>query len=184
MIKLTPEKLVFLFFLLFFIFVPNNDQGFDSYAFLVDARAGLEIVHPHHMLYNVFRYILFHLSTWLGLDPMKVISLASSVMGATALTYVFKILKSKTLPEMALTGTMLIGMVYSFWYFSTSVEVNIASMMFLMISFYYLSGDRKCRNSVVLYGASTKGIFFKESISTFTPRRLASSNAIIKAISE
>ena len=37
MIKLTPEKLVFLFFLLFFIFVPNNDQGFDSYAFLLDA---------------------------------------------------------------------------------------------------------------------------------------------------
>ena len=54
MIKLTPEKLVFLFFLAFFILVPNNDQGYDSYAFLLDARDGQEIVHPHHLLYNVF----------------------------------------------------------------------------------------------------------------------------------
>jgi len=162
MIKLTPEKLVFLFFLLFFIFVPNHDQGFDSYAFLLDARAGLEIVHPHHILYNVLRYILFHLSTWLGLDPMKVISLASSVMGATALTYVFKILKSKTLPEMALTGTMLIGMVYSFWYYSTTVEVNIASMMFLIISLYYLLVDRKYRNSFLAFLSLTVGILFHQ----------------------
>jgi hypothetical protein len=98
MIRLTPEKLVFLFFLLFFIFVPNNDQGYDSYAFLLDARDGFEIVHPHHILYNVLRYILFHLSVLLGLGPLKVISLASSVMGATALTFIFKSIPSGITP--------------------------------------------------------------------------------------
>lgn len=162
MIKLTPEKLVFLFFLLFFIFVPNNDQGYDSYAFLLDARDGFEIVHPHHILYNVLRYILFHLSVWLGLGPLKVISLASSVMGAIALTFVFRILKSKTLPEIALTGTMLIGMVYSFWYYSTTVEVNVASMMFLMISLYYLFKEKSDRNSILAFLYLTVGILIHQ----------------------
>lgn len=162
MIKLTPEKLVFIFFLLFFIFVPNNDQGYDSYAFLLDARDGFEIVHPHHILYNVLRYILFHLSVWLGLGPMKVISLASSLMGATAITFIFKILKNKTLPEIALTGTMLIGMVYSFWYYSTSVEVNMVSMMFLMISLYYLFKEKSDRNSILAFVYLTIGILFHQ----------------------
>lgn len=162
MSRLTPEKLIFLFFLLFFIFVPNVDQGYDSYAFLLDARAGLEIVHPHHLLYNVLRYILFQLSTGIGLEPMKVISLASSLFGAVSLTMVFKILKMKTLPELALTGTMLIGMVYSFWYFSTSVEVNMVSMMFLLISIYYLFKVRSEKNSILAFLFLAIGILFHE----------------------
>lgn len=162
MIKLTPEKLVFLFFLLFFIFVPNNDQDYDSYAFLLDARDDQEIIHPHHLLYNVFRYILFLLSTRLGLDAMKVISLASSVIGAFSLAMIFKFIRQRTLPEIALTGTMIIGMVFSFWYFSTTVEVNIVSMIFLVLSLYYLMNERRDRNSILAFLFLTTGILFHQ----------------------
>ncbi len=162
MIKLTPEKLVFLFFLAFFILVPNNDQGYDSYAFLLDARDGQEIVHPHHLLYNVFKHILFLVSTRLGLDAMKVISLASSIIGAFSLAVIFKFLRQRTFPEIALTGTMIIGLVFSFWYFSTSVEVNIVSLMFLALSLYYLTQERGDRNSILAFLFLTIGILFHQ----------------------
>lgn len=162
MIKLTPERLVFLFFLVFFIFIPNKDQAYDSYAFLLDARYGQEIVHPHHLLYNVFRYILYLLSTRIGLDAMKVISLASSVIGAFSLALIFKLLRQRTLPEMALTGAMLTGMLFSFWYFSTSVEVNIVSMMFLILSLYFLMHERGDRNSILAFLLLTIGIMFHQ----------------------
>ena len=151
MSRLTPEKLIFLFFMLFFIFVPNNDQGYDSYAFLLDARDNLEIVHPHHLLYNVLRYILFQLAVTLNLDGMKVISLASSIFGAVSLAVIFRILKEKTLPDIALTGTLLMAMVYSFWYYSTSVEVNIVSMMFLILAIYYLLKEKSDKNSILAF---------------------------------
>jgi len=162
MSRLTPEKLVFLFFMLFFIFVPNNDQGYDSYAFLLDARAGLEIVHPHHLLYNVLRYILFQLAVMLNLDALKVISLASSVFGAISLAVIFKILKEKTLPDIALTGTLLMGTVYSFWYYSTSVEVNIVSMMFLLLAIYYLLKGKSDKNTILAFMFLAIGILFHQ----------------------
>ncbi|UCE67426.1 MAG: glycosyltransferase family 39 protein [Candidatus Zixiibacteriota bacterium] len=162
MIKLTPEKLVFLFFLVFFIFVPNNDQGYDSYAFLLDARDGQEIVHPHHLLYNVLKYILYLLSTRLGLDAMKVISLVSSVIGAFSLALIFRFIRQRALPEIALTGTMIIGMVFSFWYYSTTVEVNIVSIMFLALTLYYLLNERSDRNSILAFLFLTIGILFHQ----------------------
>lgn len=162
MIKLTPERLVFLFFLIFFILVPNNDQGYDSYAFMLDARDGLEIVHPHHLLYNVFKHILFLLSTSIGLDAMKVISLASSVIGAFGLALIFRFIRQRTLPEIALTGTIIIGMLFSSWYYSTSVEVNIVSMMFLVLSLYYLTRENGDRSSILAFLFLAIGILFHQ----------------------
>ncbi|UCC79421.1 MAG: glycosyltransferase family 39 protein [Candidatus Zixiibacteriota bacterium] len=162
MIKLTPERLVFLFFLVFFIFVPNNDQGYDSYAFLLDARDGLEIVHPHHLLYNVFKHILFLLSTGVGLDAMKVISLASSVLGALSLAVIFRFIRQRALPEIALTGAIIVGMVFSSWYYSTSVEVNIVTMMFLILSLYYLTRENGDRSSILAFLLLTIGILFHQ----------------------
>ena len=162
MAKLTPGKLIFIFFLLFFIFIPNYDQGYDSYAFLLDARDGIEIVHPHHLLYNVFRYLLFHFSASLGVEPMKFISFASSILGALSLAFIFNMLRRRSSPEIALTGTMIIGVIYSFWYYSTTVEVNIVSILFLVLSLFYLTKDNESRGSVISFMLLTIGILFHQ----------------------
>jgi len=72
-----------------------------------------------------------------------------------SLAMIFKIMRQRTLSEIALTGAMVIGIL-------TSVEVNIVSAMFLILSLYYLMLEFRDRNSILAFLFLTIGILFHQ----------------------
>ena len=161
--KLNSSLLIFIIFLLFFLAVQNADQQVDSYSFVLDARNGEGLFHPHHLLYNVFRYALYQASISVDMDAMKVLSIANSLFGALSLAFIFMIVKNRTSSTLALTASVAVGFLYSFWYFSTSVEVNITSLMFLCLALYYLSAKPpNGKNTMAVFAFITAGILFHQ----------------------
>jgi len=162
-VKLDSGIGILIVFSLFFLIFQSADQGVDSYAFVLDARAGIAFFHPHHLFYNSLVHILFRVSVSLGMEAMRVISAVSSLLGALTLTFIFLTLKNRTTSAMALVLTIAMGCMHAFWSFSTSVEVNITSMMFLSLSFYLLSaGPPTARDSIAVFTLLAIGTLFHQ----------------------
>ena len=150
--KLSIIHILFLFFILIYLLLPNNDQGNDSYSYALDARDGKELIHPHHLLYSLFGFILYQLFKFTGFGSMKILSLANLIFGVIALILIYRITKSYSTKFMAITGTLLIGFLFSFWYYSTSVEVNMPALMFLLLALFYLIvKQRPMINAILVY---------------------------------
>lgn len=132
------EWLIFIGFLLFYILLPNNIQGFDSYSYSISIRNGSDLFHPHHLIYNLFGYIVYSIFSFTGLGSLKIMSLANSVFAAFALMFLYKIIKHKSGQKEAVIGTIFTGFVFTFRYYATSVEVNMPAVFFLILALYYL----------------------------------------------
>jgi len=157
------EACVFILFLLFFLVFQNADDGFDSYVLVLDARDGIAFFHAHHLFYNSLVHILYRLSIYLGLEPMRTISAVNSIMGAAVLTCVYSIIRHKTSSAAALLTTIALGCLHAFWYLATTVEVNISSMMFLSASlFLLLIKPPSAGNSVMVFSLLALGTLFHQ----------------------
>ena len=148
----------------FFIVVWNKNQWFDSYAFVVDAREGVDIVHPHHLFYNLFRYLLYHFSSFIGIDQFRFLSGVSSVFGAASLALVYSIIKKATSDSFkSLIGVLAIAGLFGFWFYSSSVEVNITSVFFLLLAINSISGGKHNRKqTAVTFLWLTIGVLFHQ----------------------
>lgn len=136
--KISPSLIIFTCFLLFYIFVPNNNQGYDSYSYAISVRDGQDLFHPHHLIYNLFGYLIYELFKFTGWGSMKILSLANSLLAVFTLMLIYKIIRHKTGGLSASLGAILTGSLFTFWYCATSVEVNMLALFFLLGSLYFL----------------------------------------------
>ncbi|MCP4581034.1 MAG: glycosyltransferase family 39 protein [candidate division Zixibacteria bacterium] len=164
-IDLKTSLIIIFCSLLFFMIIPNNDQGYDSYSYSIAVRDGGDLFHPHHLLYHLFGFLFFKLFSFTGLGSMKILSMANSLFGAITLMIVFKIIRYRTSEYMAAIGTVMTGFLFSFWYYATSVEVNMPALMFLCLALYYLIGKPKSgSNSMKVYIFIAAGILFHQIV--------------------
>jgi len=161
--KLSAIHILFVFIILIYLFMPNNDQGNDSYSYALDVRDGKELIHPHHLLYSLFGFVLCQLLSFTGSGSMKILSLANSVFGVIALMLIYRIIRNHSTKFMAVIGTLLAGFLFSFWYYSTSVEVNISALMFLLLALYYLIiKQQSSLNGILVYLFLSASILFHQ----------------------
>lgn len=163
--------LIFAVFLLFYIFVPNYNLIYDSYSYSISIKKGVDFFHPHHLLYNFFGYLLFKLFSFTGWGSMKTLSLANSLLGASALVIIYKLINISAGRFNAIFGTILIGVVYSFRYFATSVEVNMMTFLCIMLALYFLliSSNRKYSNWLVYWFLSIAVLFHQIAVLAIPP---------------
>ena len=136
--KLSTEWAIFAGFLLLYLVFPNNNQGYDSYSYAISVKHGTDLFHPHHLLYNLFGYVIYRIFAFTDLGSMKILSLANSILAAFTLVFIYKIIRHKAGEFMAALGSILIGSLFTFWYCATSVEVNMIAMFFLILALYFL----------------------------------------------
>lgn len=161
--RINSGLIVFAAFLVFFLIVHDADQQIDSYHFVLDARNGEAFFHPHHLLFNSQVHILYHVSTALKIDPLRFISIVDSILGAITLAFFFLTAMKRTKVALALAATLALGFSVGYWEFSTSVEVNITSLMFLSLSLYYLSAKPlSAMNSAAVFMFLTLGTLFHQ----------------------
>lgn len=141
--------------------MPNSDQRIDSYIYTLNVRDGVELFHPHHLVYNFFGYVLYKLFKFTDLGSLELLSIANSFLGAFTLTLIFMIIRSRISTTIAIMGTLTIGFLYSFWYYSTSVEVNMPGLLFLCLALYFLLVKPQTKkNSIAVFIFLSVGILF------------------------
>jgi hypothetical protein len=163
--KINPSLIIFFSFLLLYILLPNNNQGYDSYSYAISIRDGHDLFHPHHLIYNLFGLLIYHIFKFTGLGCMKILSLINSILGALTLLFIFKILREKTSDYLAAVGTVISGLLFSFWYYSASVEVNMPALLCAVIALYILiNKPPNGFNSIIAYIFISLAILFHQII--------------------
>jgi len=151
MIKTTQiafELLLFAAFIALFVVFPNFDQGYDSYSYALDVRAGRDLLHPHHVLYNLFGFLIYQLFKFTGAGSLKILSLANTVIGAFTLVIIYRIARLQAKNPAALVIALMTGFLFSFWYYATSVEVNMLALMFLCLALYVIARAKTAKDSI------------------------------------
>ncbi len=155
----AAETILFVTALVAFTLLSNADQGMDSYIYAINVRDSSELLHPHHLLYNPFGVILCRLFSFTGLGSLKLLSLFNSVLGAAVLTIIYRTLRKYTDRRRASAAVISIGALYSFWYYSASVEVNMAALLFGSLALLLISQEET---------STTKGMAASLSIAAGT----------------
>ncbi len=187
-IKNHTGWLIVLAFTLLYLIFPNNNQGYDSYSYAISAKEGADLFHPHHLIYNLFGYALFSLLSFTGLGSMKILSLANTVFGVLSLRFVYDILSKRSGYFESLAGTVLTGSLFSFWYYSTSAEVNMPAIFFTIVALYFLvAKDEHPASGWLVYLLMLIGVLFHQLVALigipvllYDMRRSGSATAALK----
>lgn len=137
MFKIKTHHILFLIVFTAYLWIPNKNQGFDSYSYAINIRDGVDLFHPHHLLYSYFTNLLYRVFSFTGLDCLRLMSIVNSILAAIAISLIFLIIKSRQSALIATVGSITIALFYSFWYYATSLEVNLPALLFLIISLYW-----------------------------------------------
>jgi hypothetical protein len=131
---------------------PTKNYYWDGITFAqtIESAGSLNasLIHPNHLFYEIFGYILYHLTLTIGIDTraLMVLQFANCVLGAAAVVVIFNIFK-RVLNGNHLAEPLAILFAFSsmWWKFTTDADAYIPSILLLLVSFYFLlpsSGPR------------------------------------------
>ncbi|HEX8920224.1 MAG TPA: DUF2723 domain-containing protein, partial [Pyrinomonadaceae bacterium] len=115
-------------------------------------RLDPQLLHPNHLIYNVVGYLCYRAARGLGLQvrAVEVLQILNCFAGALSAYVFFRILLD-CLKSVYLSAvlTLLFAFSATWWKFSTDADSYIASVLFLLISFYLILPHRKPRPYLV-----------------------------------
>jgi hypothetical protein len=108
----------------------------------------VSLIHPNHLFYEIFSYILYHLTLAIGIPAraLTVLQFANCALGAAAVVVIFNILK-RALGSSHLAAALSILFAFSsmWWKFTTDADAYIPSILLLLVSFYLIVPSREPR---------------------------------------
>ena len=141
----TLTWIVFVAILVIYLSFPTRNYFFDGidFAHTIEsaARVGTSLIHPNHLIYNLVGYIFYELLRLIGLDLRAVAALQimDSILGVLSSYVLFLILRSSLHSVYVSLGlTLLFSFSATWWKFATDADAYIASVLFLLISFYLI----------------------------------------------
>jgi hypothetical protein len=161
--RIKTSYWIFLIPFIAFLLVRNQEQGFDSYVYALNVRDGFDLFHPHHLLYNYIGRLLYQIFGFGASGSLEFLSGLSSVLGALSLANFYSILRNRLTNLAAISYTFFIGGIYSFWYYSTSVEVNMPAILFFSAALYWLFNRKPSGlNSIIVFAFVSLSILFHQ----------------------
>lgn len=130
-----------------------------------------QLLHPNHLIYNLPGYLLYRAARGLGLSvrAVEVLQILNCFVGALCAYVLFRILinlfKSVYLSTVL---TLLFAFSATWWKFATDADSYIASVLFVLISFYLILPGRKPRPYVVAM-THALSMFFHQLAILFFP---------------
>lgn len=130
-----------------------------------------QLLHPNHLIYNLPGYLFYRAARGLGLQAraIEVLQILNCFLGALSAYVFFRILldclKSVYLSAML---TLVFAFSATWWKFSTDADSYIASVLFLLISFYLILPGRKPRPLLVAL-THALSMFFHQLAILFFP---------------
>lgn len=138
--------------LLVYLFFPTKNFYYDGidFAHTIETAVGLStsLIHPSHLIYNLFGYIIYRSVRAIGIDTraVEVLRITNSLLSVASAYVLFKILRS-SLRSFYLCSLLTILFLFSatWWKFSTDANAYIPSILFMLISFYLILPFQKRR---------------------------------------
>lgn len=149
-----PFAIYFSLYALTLSHVPSTAT--DSVYYINRIDSGTKLLHPHHLLFNSFGWMWVSIWKYLGVqaDTAILVSLLNAIFGALCMCVFYSLLRRRLGCDRwtALLGTSLPAFSWAFWYYSGCVEVYIIPLFLLLLSFYFLTGERVEARTFALVG--------------------------------
>ncbi len=150
---------------------PTKNYYWDGIAFAQTiedaARIDPSLLHPNHLIYSLVGYIFFHFIRFLGIDIRAVLALQilNALLGALCAVVLFQVLRRVLRSTyLSLSLTLLFAFSATWWKFATDADSYIASVLFLLISFYLLLPRRKARPLLIALAFSLSMLFHQLAV--------------------
>ena len=128
---------------------PNLSAAHDSITYINTIEVGSQDqgwFHPHHLLYSPVAAAWLGLWRYLGVEgsSVDVVTTLNALFGALSVSIFYLLLRRRLSlsSAAALVGTALMTFSYGVWFYSTTVEVYVIPLFFLLWAFYLLTAGR------------------------------------------
>jgi hypothetical protein len=149
--------LLFLSLLILYLLFPSRNNSGDAWGYAAEARYGLNLFSPHHLLYTATLYAvgrIFDTENFLALGIL--LNGIAGFLALTALYRALKILTSNT--KKALLLTACAGLSFGVWRFATENETYIIPILFSLVGSYYFIRSY-VKNNLSISDILLSGIF-------------------------
>ncbi len=163
--------ILFIVIVTIYLVFPTKNYYWDGIAFaqtIEDAtRVNSSLLHPNHLIYSFVGYTFFRLWRGLGIDirAVQALQVLNAFLGALCATVLFLILRRLLRSiYLSLTLTLLFAFSATWWKFATDADSYIASVLFLLISFYLILPGKKSRPLLVALTFSVAMLFHQLAV--------------------
>lgn len=136
--------------LVVYLCFPTKNYFFDGvdFAYTIESARSLStsLVHPNHLIYNLVGYLIYKAVRAVGIDirALEVLRIANSLLGVLSAYVLFRILRAFVRSLYLRTALVLLFTFSATWWkFSTDANAYIASVLFILVSFYLALPTRK-----------------------------------------
>lgn len=131
---------------------PTKNYYWDgiSFASSIENASGLSnsLIHPHHLLYNVFGYEMYQLTQFLGwhIRAVQVLQISNGILGGVCVWLLFRFL-NRTLCSVWISTllTLLFSFSSTWWKYATDADAYVPSVMLLLVCLNLLLTVEKIR---------------------------------------
>ena len=164
---------------LVYLSFPTRNYYWDgiSFASAIESsnRFNSSLIHPHHLLYNAFGFVLYRLTIQLGFHfrAVEVLQFTNCILSVGCALLLARFLQ-RALQSYFLTAVMVAAFSFSstWWKYSTDADSYVLSVLFLLIALNLLLGAREVR-SVPLALAHVAAMCFHQLAVFFFPAVIA-----------
>lgn len=142
--------------LLVYLTFPTRNYYWDgiNFALVIENSRGLSsaLIHPHHLLYNVFGYLVYHLFDVLGwhVRAVHVLQITNAFLSALCALLLFRFLRhTLRATQLSFALTSLFSFSATWWKYSTDADSYVASVLFLLVCLNLVFAARRPRPAAV-----------------------------------
>src|SRR4051812_11509272 len=125
-----------------YLLLPTKNYFWDGVDFaqhIEDAtKLDASLIHPNHLFYNAFGYLMYQATQALGLGlrAIEVLQITNSILSVLA-AYIFFLIIKQTLnsPYLCYVLTLFFSLSATWWKYSTDADSYIPSVLFIILSF-------------------------------------------------
>ncbi len=139
-----------------YIFFPNNNSTLDAYDYAASARYGIDLYHPHHLLFNAFFHAINSILHTLNFqcETLRILQLGNAIFAIGVLLLTRLTLKKTTSDRCADALTLFAGCSFSMLRYSTEGETYIIPIFFsLLTSLFFLYSFNKRWCPFIIFSA-------------------------------
>jgi len=144
---LRPEykiALTALFFTCVYLLLPSANSSSDAIGYAADVRWNMDLLSPHHLLYNVMGrgIYLAVISVIPDTGALQILQAMNAVLAGIALLFTGMLLLKKGKQDWILPVMVLMASSYGLMRYATENETYIAPLAFAMAAWYWLVAER------------------------------------------
>lgn len=119
-----------------YLSLPSNNASPDAYDYACSAKYGIDLFHPHHLLFNGFFHLEYKILGFIfpTIDVLKMMQATNALFALATLGIAFVALKKICSPSLSRALVLFCGCTFGMLRFATDGETYIIPLFFCILS--------------------------------------------------